>query len=261
MIDPWLLIGARLCFLASFCHTLFALRARWFHPNQFDLVSIGCGFVLLTLWLWARGKAVQACPITNFHEVLIFLSWAIVLIYLIVGPAYRLSLMGAFTSPLVLAMLMGALFLGDSSSTPASHNAYVEFHAAVSLIAYGAFGLACVSSIMYLVQERHLKRRNASSLFFNLPPINHLSIVNIRLLWLGFWMLTIAFIFGFLSHKPIADLKFWVSLLIWLLYGLVLIANMVRPLAAHKMASISILFFLAALITLPGIYYLSSTIR
>jgi len=261
LIDPWLLIGARLCFLASFCHTIFALKARRFHPNPFDFVSIGCGFVLLTLWLWTRGRIVQACPITNFHEVLIFLSWAIVLIYLIVGPTYRLSLMGAFTSPLVLAMLIGALFFGDTSTTAVNHNAYVEFHAAVSLIAYGAFGLACVASIMYLVQERHLKRRNASSLFFNLPPINHLSTANLRLLWLGFGMLTIAFISGFLAHKPIADLKFWVSLLIWLLYGLILIANLVRPLAAHKMASISILFFLTALITLPGIYYLSSTIR
>ncbi|PWU07164.1 MAG: hypothetical protein C5B47_06570 [Verrucomicrobia bacterium] len=261
MIDPWLLTGARLCFLASFCHTLFVLKARQFRPSPFDSVSIGCGFLLLTLWLWSRGKAVQACPITNFHEVLVFLSWATVLIYLIVGPTYRLSLMGAFTSPLVLAMLTGALFFRESSPTLVNHNAYVEFHAALSLIAYGAFGLACVSSIMYLVQERHLKRHHTSSLFFNLPPINHLSTASLRLLWLGFWMLTIAFLFGFLSRKPIADLKFWASLCIWILYGFLLIANVVRPLAAHKMAAMSILFFLTALMSLPGIYYLSSTIR
>ncbi len=263
VFDPWLLTGARLCFLASFCHTLFALGARRFRPSRFNLVSIGCGFFLLTGWLWVRGETLKTCPITNFHDALVFLSWAMVLIYLIIGPTYRLSLMGAFTSPLVLAMLMAALLFSSESSSPhrGEQNAYVEFHAALSLIAYGAFGLACVSGIMYLVQERHLKIRRASPLFYNLPPINHLSTTNVRLLWLGFWMLTIAFISGFLSHKPIADLKFWVSLWLWLAYGVVLIADFVRPLAARRMASISIILFFIAIVSLPGIYYLSTALR
>lgn len=256
-IDPWLLTLARLCFLAIFCHTLLVRRLREFRPSRFDLISTGAGFLLLTAWLWKRGQTLQACPITNFHEVLIFLSWAIVLMYLIVGPAYRLSLMGAFTSPLVLIMLTAALFFQESLASTGSHNAYIEFHAALSLIAYGAFGLACVSGIMYLVQERHLKTHRASPLFFNLPSINNLSTANVRLLWLGFWMLSIAFISGLLSHKPVADLKFYVSLWIWLLYGFVLVANLVRPFAGHRMAFISILFFAVAMVSLPGIYYLS----
>ena len=263
IFDPWILTGARLSFLASFCYTLFALGAGRFRPSRFNLVSIGFGFLLLTLWLWVRGQAVGTCPLTSFYEVLVFLSWAMVLLYLIVGPVYRLSLMGAFTSPLVLAMLMGALFFTSAAHPPSggARNAYVEFHAALSLIAYGAFGLACVSGVMYLVQERHLKTRRASPLFYNLPPINNLSIANTRLLRIGFWMLTIAFVSGFLSKEPVVSLKFWTSLCIWLLYGVILFANFLRPLAPHRLAFASIVLFFVAMITLPGIYYLSATVR
>ena len=38
-----------------------------------------------------------------------FLSWSIALIYLLVGPAYRLSLMGAFTAPLISIIQVTAL--------------------------------------------------------------------------------------------------------------------------------------------------------
>lgn len=262
-LDPWFLTGARLCFLASLCHTLFALGAGRCQPSRFNLISIGCGFLLLTVWLWMRGELVEACPITGFYEILIFLSWAVVFIYLIVGPAYRLSLMGAFTSPLVLAMLMGARFF-NSEVRPRSMGGlspYVEFHAALSLIAYGAFALASISGLMYLIQERHLKMHRTPPLFYHLPPINDLSVANIRLLWLGFWMLTIAFAAGFLSHKPIRDLKFSVSLCIWIFYGVVLVTNLVWPLAAHRIAAISIVLFLIAIVSLPGIYYLSTTLR
>ncbi len=186
-----------------------------------------------------------------------------VLIYLIVGPAYRLSLMGAFTSPLVLIMLMVALFF-DNEAQPSSGSrlpATVELHAALSLIAYGAFALACIAGLMYLIQEKHLKTRRASLLFYNLPPISDLAIANIRLLWLGFWVLTVAFLSGFLSYKPVGDLKFSVSLCIWIFYGVVLVVNFMRPIAAHRVALISIALFLLAMVSLPGIYYLSTALR
>ena len=44
-------------------------------------------------------------------EVFVFLAWSVALVYMLVGSAYRLSLMGAFTAPLVLLSGMVGLLL------------------------------------------------------------------------------------------------------------------------------------------------------
>ena len=57
---------------------------------------------------------------------------------------------------------------------------------AVSLVAYGAFALACVSGVMYLAQERQLKTHHLRSIFYRLPPIHDLAVANRRLIFSGF---------------------------------------------------------------------------
>ena len=98
------------------------------------------------------------------------------LIYMLVGPAYRLSLMGAFTAPLVLLLQGFALIAPIDTRHPVSvpANSWLEFHASISLVAYGAFALACIAGVMYLLQERQLKTHQLHSIFYHLPPLTEL---------------------------------------------------------------------------------------
>ena len=94
--------------------------------------------------------------------------------------------MGAFTAPLVFALqtfaLAAPIDVPHRSHLPA--NPWLEFHASISMIAYGAFALACVAGVMYLVQERQLKTHQIHSIFFRLPPLTNLFAAITRLLWL-----------------------------------------------------------------------------
>ncbi|MGC1480770.1 MAG: cytochrome c biogenesis protein CcsA [Chthoniobacterales bacterium] len=257
MDRPWLIVAA-LCYLASFGHTLYALGAGKFRPARFNLAAMLAGFGATTVFLVLRGQQVGACPITNLFEVLIFLSWSIVLIYLLVGPAYRLSLMGAFTAPLVLVIMIVALLApADDPALIKFPNAWVEFHAALSIIAYGAFGLGAIAGVMYLVQERQLKRHTAGELFYNLPPITDLSRANSRLLFTGFILLTVAFAAGIAAGLPIANAKSITSFLIWGVYAAILLATRTGRLAPRRSASLSVVVFVVALVTLPAIQALS----
>lgn len=259
-MDRLLLIAATLCFLASFAYTLHALGAGRFRPGRVNFVAILTGFLFLSAFLYLRGKAEGSCPLNSLFDVLIFQSWSLVLIYLAVGPAYRLSLLGAFTAPFAFLLIFVA-FVAPISQEPVPRtvlNPWIEFHAALSIIAYGAFGLAAISGLMYLVQERQLKSHKASSLLYNLPPINDLAVANRRLIWLGFGLLTVGFASGFLSQMPVNTVKFWTSAMIWVVYAAVLILARFRPLGPRRLAGVSITLFLFALLTLPGIQYLSS---
>ncbi|MGH8048565.1 MAG: cytochrome C assembly family protein [Chthoniobacterales bacterium] len=257
-MERYWLVAASFCFLLSFGHTLFALGRGTFRPGRYNLFVIAAGFAFQTAFLYQRGQIVHTCPITNFFEVLVFLGWSIVLLYLLVGPAYRLSLMGAFTAPLVLALQLLALLAPiDNAAPPAAHNSWIEFHAALSIIAYGAFGLASIAGVMYLVQERLLKAHKVSELLLNLPPITDLGAVNRRLIVTGLVLLTVAFAAGAAAGMSITGAKTGVSVVVWILYGALLAMERLHLVPSGRIASASIAIFLLALITLPVVSHLS----
>lgn len=258
-MEFWLLVIASVCFFVSFCYTVYALRAGVFRPGRFNLVAILVGFAFLTSYLYFRGQEVGACPVNTLSDVLVFLGWAIVLIYLVIGTSYRLSLLGAFTEPLVFFLLVVGYFMRSAATVSGrSPQAWVELHAALSLVAYGAFGLAAVAGAMYLMQERQLKRHKVSILFYNLPPIQALSLANGRLLVFGFCLLSVAFVAGVLSKLPVSPLKIWAALIIWAFYGLLVLKRQRREISPRRLAIWSLLIFLLVVISLPGVQYLSS---
>ncbi len=260
-MDRSLLTGATFCLLLSFGYTLYALGAGRFRPGLVNLVAILGGFVLLSLDLWIRGRVQGACPINSLFDVLVFMSWSILLIYLVIGPAYHLSLLGAFTSPLVFIVLLFAQLGATGAAAPwrmTARDPWVAFHAALSLIAYGAFALAAVAGLMYLVQDRQLKKRKAGALLYNLPPITDLGVANGRLLWLGFALLTVSFVAGHASGTHVNSVKFLASVLIWAGYGAILFLRLLRRLPPKRTAEASMLVFGIALLALPVIQYLSA---
>ena len=108
-MDRTLLVISTICFLVGFAYTMHALGARVYHHSRLNFFAILTGFAFQTAFLYERGEKVGRCPLTNLFEVFIFLAWSVSLIYLLIGPAYRLSLMGAFTAPLVFGLQIFAL--------------------------------------------------------------------------------------------------------------------------------------------------------
>jgi hypothetical protein len=117
--------------------------------------------------------------LTNLFEVFIFIGWCIVLLYFLVGATYRLSLLGVFTAPLVALLQTMALLSPIDHAVPpmgsGKVNPWLELHASVALIAYAAFALACITGVMFLLQDYLLKKHRIHALFHQLPPIHQLS--------------------------------------------------------------------------------------
>ncbi|HYY14124.1 MAG TPA: cytochrome c biogenesis protein CcsA [Chthoniobacterales bacterium] len=256
-MDRHLLVVSTLCFLAAVVRTAIELRSGVFRPMRFNFFAIGLGFVFQTAFLSIRGHAHGRCPLTNLFEVLIFLCWAIALIYLLVGPAYRLSLMGAFTAPLIFMIQTFALIakIDSPNAIQVPANAWLEFHASTSLVAYGAFALACIAGVMYLVQERQLKTHQLHSIFYHLPPLTSLSGAMVRLLWIGFVLYTIGLASGFFVGQPLPWGQIVCAIGVWLLYAAILHGRHLRRLAPKRVAALCIIGFSAAITLLWGITF------
>ena len=258
-MDRQFLIAATACFLVAVVRTLLAFRARDFRLGRFNFFAIGIGFVFQTAFLAVRGHQVGRCPITNLFEVFVFLAWSIVLIYMLVGPAYRLSLMGAFTAPLVFVIQILALLapIDVPHQMRAPANAWLEFHASMGMIAYGAFALACVAGLMYLVQERQLKTRHLHSIFHHLPPLTDLYAAITRLLWLGFILYTAGLVSGFFTGEPLPRLKMIYAIAVWFFYGAILEGRHLFRLTPKHVAVLCVVAFSAAVSVLWGITFVS----
>jgi len=258
-MDRFILIASSCCFLLAVVRTGLSLRAGVFRPGSFNFIAIASGFVLQTLFLWLRGSALGRCPLTNLFEVFIFMAWSVALIYMIVGAAYRLSLMGAFTAPLVLTMQTFALLapIDRPSVAKISVNPWLEFHASMSIVAYGAFALACVAGLMYLLQERQLKTHHLHSVFHHLPPLTDLYAAITRLLWLGFGLYTAGLVSGFFTGEPLPRLKIACAIAVWLFYGALLQGRHLFRLTPRHVAALCVVAFSAAVSVLWAITFVS----
>jgi ABC-type uncharacterized transport system permease subunit len=251
------LVASTVCFLLGFAYAMYALGARVLHPSRWNFAVMMTGFVLQSGFLHLRGREVGRCPLTNLFEVLVFLSWAVVLLYFVVGSAYRLSLLGTFTAPLVFLLQTVAQLLPVAWEPPVrkvSAGFWPELHAAVSLVAYGAFALGCVAGVMYLLQERLLKRHRVNSFLQNLPPIADLAIVMQRLMFAGFVLLTLGLLAGFIAgaaREHLATIAWAVG--VWVLYGVLLAIRFTHRFSSRKIAWMSVGAFTVVLTTLWGL--------
>jgi HemX protein len=250
---------ALVCYLFGFGYSVYSLAANKFLTSRMTFFAICAGFLLTTIFLFDRGHAIGRCPITSRFEVLVFMTWSMVLIYLVIGSTYRLSLMGVFTAPVASALLFLALSLpaDDTPPTKIKVNPWLEAHTSFLMVACGAFALACIAGVMYLIQEQQLKTRNPSSIFFRLPPITALSVANSRLLWLGFTLFTVGLTTGFLIGQRVDWVQAAWSIAVWCVYGGILIARVRHAVAAKWIATLSIVAFSLLLSTFWGIRFIS----
>lgn len=210
-------------------------------------------FVCQLVVLGIRGELRGSCPLGDTGEMLVFSSWAITICYLAVGSVFRLSLLGLFASPLVGFLLLLALIPGMLEVDPAHADrvdGWRESHAAFSVLAYGALGLAAVAAVMFLVLDRQLKGGEFTrGLFRNLPPVRDLGMVVRRLLWLGLFLLTLGVVSGLVmrSSGGTAGKHLLAAAGQWMAYLLLLVISWWRGIPPKRFAVVTVVLFFGSL--------------
>jgi HemX protein len=232
------LVVATVLFLGGFVHAFLSLRRGAYHHSWTAFGLIAAGFLCQSLFLYWRGQALGRCPITNPFELMTFTAWSMVLFYFVVGSAYRLSLLGAFTAPLAFLMQLVALMKPDTAPVPGKGGPgwWTELHATLSLLAYGAFALAFVAGVMFLVQDRLLKKHKGMILVRTLPPVHHLARAVKRLILTGTVILTAGIAAAYQMEQRPAAHKLFVVWGVWAAYVLLLGYEQWRGMSSRRAA-------------------------
>jgi len=251
-MDRWFLLIATL--LAAIGGTWGMISVHRGTRSHWTVVWMVAVLLCQLGFLSIRGQLRAACPLQDLGEMLVFLAWSLTLFYLLIGPAYRISLLGVFSAPLVFVLQAAALISGMLTTSPKrdlSPNMFHSLHSATSVLAYGALALAGVAGIMFLVLDRQLKVHHLKSgLFRNLPPAHELLVSLERLLWLGTGLLTLGIIAGFLMPRTTTSVHshLIVAMAVWVGYTGLLAVKTVRGLTGRKLALSAVAMFILSLV-------------
>jgi len=246
------LTAATVLFLGAGAQAFLSLRRGAYRQSGLALVLMAGGFLSQCLFLYWRGQELRRCPITTPLELMTFTAWAMVLFYFVTGSAFRLSLLGAFTAPLAFAMQLSALLKPDdhAASSHGSPGLWTELHATLSLLAYGGYALACVAGVMFLVQDRLLKKHTHHSLMRWLPPVHHLTQATRRLLMASTLLLTLGIVAAYQMERRPEFSKLLVVWIVWAAYMLLGVYESWRGMSARRAAWAATGCFLLAVASL-----------
>ncbi len=246
------LTAAAVLYLGAGAQAFLSLRQGAYRHTGTALGFMAAGFLCQCLFLYWRGQELGRCPITTPLELMTFTAWAMVLFYFLVGSAYRLSLLGAFTAPLAFAMQLSALLKPDDHppGTHGSPGLWTELHASLSLLAYGAYALACVAGVMFLVQDRLLKKHTHLALLRLLPPVHHLTQATRRLLLAGTAVLTAGIVAAYQMEQHPEYSKLLAVWIVWAAYVILGLYEMWRGMSARRAAWAAAGCFVLAVVSL-----------
>ena len=242
----------------AFLYGLVMLLLRRPYSRAVMFALLVGGFLIQTLGLNLRGAVIKACPLGNTFEIAQFIAWSIVLLFFIIGPAFRLRLLGFFTAGLSVLLAAGSFLVPawDAPYPPGifGGNPWIELHAALAIFSYGVFAILSLVSIMFLTQQHGLKKKQFKGVYQILPSVQQLDLMAKRLLVTGVIVLSASLLFGAVfwvdNFDRVPVFKLTATCLIWLGYLIVFVLRIQKKLVTRRHAIAAIVLFLLAMASL-----------
>ena len=218
-----LYLGATVCFVTHLLTGKDKLR-------QAALGVLTAAFVLDAIAIGVRSFRYHTLAITSFHDQLSLFAWLTVGVYLWLQRRYPLTVLGSLVSPVAFLFVLSAyvFYSGNHEFPHEMHNVWLPAHIAPAFLGYALLTVAFCVSLIYLLQEKEIKKKSRSGLRRRLPSLETLDELNFRFVTWGFTLFTIGIITGSVLAKEQWG-AFWswdpvqlLSLLTWLLYAVLL---------------------------------------
>ena len=194
--------------------------------GRLGTVFLALGLVAHYFALLERSRGTHTVPYHDIYGSLSLFGWLLALIYLGLELFHRQRSVGAFVMPFVVAFFLAANLApagADKLSPPPAHGPIFAFHVTLSILAYAAFGLSFVLSLIFLVENSLLRNRNLTDVVWRLPSLEVLERMSRSSVLVGIISIVIGTALGFIWVDRLTgqyfDPKYVVTLFVVLLYG------------------------------------------
>ncbi len=220
-------------------------------------------------WYESYEMGIGHAPMSNLYESLVFFSWTIILLYLIIERKYKIYILGAFVTPFAFLGMAYASISPNVNETiqplvPALQSNWLISHVVTCFLGYAAFAVSCGVSCTYILKKRYEDRQATGGLLAAFPSSRILDDLVYKTIAIGFPLLTIGIVTG-AAWANYAWGTYWSwdpketwSLITWFIYAAFLHARITRGWRGVKAAILSIVGFVAVVFTYLGVNLLLS---
>ncbi|HWV37725.1 MAG TPA: cytochrome c biogenesis protein CcsA [Vulgatibacter sp.] len=225
------------------------------------------GFLLNGAAVAARmaSLALSGGGLFRLDEALSLVAFLLAGAWLLFDRWYRIPTLGAFATPLIVAMLLPAHAIpGASTGASRGLGPLLPLHVAVSIGGFALFALGFVVALMYLLLERELKAKRPGAMFKRLPSLEALDRLNYQLVLLGFLLLTVTIGTGAFFYRGDDGLVFSMrtkegfALVAWLVAALVVLFRQTVGWRGRRVAWATMAGFVLMGVAFAGIFTGSS---
>ena len=246
-------LTAAIYFIAAASYFYFVFRKD--AASRLPALALSTGFLLHTVVLTARFLNEGFAAVALMGEALLFKGWLMVGLYLAIQLKYRLTVLGGIVAPLAFLMCLAAFAFGRSEGEipPGLESVWLPVHVTLAFLGNAVFALAFGVSLIYLLQERHLKHKKMTALMKRFPSLESLDRLNYVLLVWGFPLMTLGIVTGSM-WAGIHWGNYWsweprqiASGIAWLFYGMILHGRITAGMRGKKVALLTMVGFCVVL--------------
>lgn len=220
-------------------------------------------------WIESYQMGFGRAPLTNMYESLVFFSWTIVAIYLVIERKFATRAIGPFALPMSFLAMAYASFAGNIDKTitplvPALQSNWLIAHVVTCFIGYAAFAIAATLGFMYLVKAHNGNDSTTSKENEFLPTLSLLDDLTHKTMIFGFIWLSVGIITGAIWANSAWgtywswDPKETWSLITWFFYAITLHARYTRGWSGKRLAILALCGFASVMFTYFGVNFLLS---
>jgi cytochrome c-type biogenesis protein CcsB len=221
-------------------------------------------------WIESYRLGIGHAPLTNMYESVVFFSWTIILLYLLIEWKFKTKIIGAFAVPFAFLAMAYASFSTDLTKAinplvPALQSNWLIAHVVTCFVGYAAFAVAAALGIMYLMKNKSPESGGSTTgLSSRFPTLAVLDDIIHKTMIFGFIWLSGGIITGAVWANSAWgtywswDPKETWSLITWFFYAIILHARYTRGWSGTRIAFLAIFGFVSVLFTYYGVNFLLS---
>ncbi len=228
-MNEFLIIATVAAYTLSFASYVLFLKVGKELSGRLATVLLALGLVAHYFALLERSRGangVRTVPYHDLYGAMSLFGWLLALTYLGLELYHRQRSVGALILPFIIVFFLAAhLAPADKFSPPPAQGPTFAFHVTLNILAYSAFALSFVLSLIFLIEERVLRSHNLGDVVWRLPPLELLERMSQSSVLIGLVSITIGTTFGFLwvyrlsDRYSFYDPKYAITLLVLILYA------------------------------------------
>jgi len=188
---------------------------------------LGVGLLAHYFVLLERSRGMHTVPYHDLYGSMSLFGWLLALTYLALELLHRQRSVGAFVLPFILVFFLAAhLAPADRLAPTAARGVMFAFHVTLSILAYAAFALSFVFSLIFLGEQRVLRSHRFSNVVWRLPPLELLERMSRSSVLVGLVSIGMGTVLGFVwvdrLHEQVHyyDPKYVITLVVLVLYAI-----------------------------------------